>query len=220
MNRNIFLVWFIFGFLALFFHFNPHFDIYVSSLFYEPKLGFYLAENPVVKGIYLAVKFMCAIFLIVTLWYAFKIYKATRSYKVSHYLPIIYILLVVIIGPGLLVHEVVKEIYNRPRPRQVEIFGGTEQFQSAFTIMHTDKDLYSFVSGHAAAGFMFFSIAFLMSGKRRVNMFIFSVTFGSFIGFIRIVQGGHFLSDIVFSGFLIYFTAYYLYMLIQPNKAV
>lgn len=216
--KAINIVWISFFSLALLFHFYPYIDLYTSAQFYDTAEGFHLAENNLVYALYKSVSFMCAIFLCACIYWAYTIFKKKKSYKINQYIQIIYVLLVVAMGPGFLIHEVVKETFNRPRPRQIEQFGGEEKFTPAFEISTSRSELHSFVSGHAAAGFMFFALAFLMKGTHRKQMLIFSTTLGSFFGLIRIMQGGHFLSDVVFSGFLVYFTAYYLYKLLKPTS--
>ena len=65
---------------------------------------------------------------------------------------VIYLLLVMIIAPGLLVNALMKEGWGRPRPRQVEAFGGEEVYER---VWEYDGGSYgkSFPSGHAAMGF-------------------------------------------------------------------
>jgi lipid A 4'-phosphatase len=41
----------------------------------------------------------------------------------------IFCLLVFLLGPGLIVNVILKDHWGRPRPRQVDLFGGTMQYQ-------------------------------------------------------------------------------------------
>jgi membrane-associated phospholipid phosphatase len=57
----------------------------------------------------------------------------------------------------------------------------------------------SFVSGHAAVGFSLMAFGMFGIRKRRQFWMLTALATGTLIGFARIAQGGHFLSDIVFS---------------------
>jgi membrane-associated phospholipid phosphatase len=59
----------------------------------------------------------------------------------------------------------------------------------------------SFVAGEAASIFMlFFAIAFLARGRQRKMLLMAGIAAGLAAGMIRVAQGGHFLSDVVFAG--------------------
>ena len=60
----------------------------------------------------------------------------------------------------------------------------------------------SFVSNHAAAGFYIVAFAFLLRGQRRRWMYAGGVFLGTAIGMVRVMQGGHFASDIIFAGLI------------------
>lgn len=47
----------------------------------------------------------------------------------------------------------------------------------------------------------------LASGTRRKRLLAVSILAGSAIGLVRVVEGGHFLSDVIFSGLFVYFAA-------------
>ena len=128
----------------------------------------------------------------------------------------LYISLILIVGSGFFGHAVFKKFWNRPRPKQVELFGGKYPYCSMIRPYtgSSDRFLRSFPSGHATIGYYFFSLYFL--GKRlsqrwlsRLGLCITSVL-GSLIAWARMAQGGHFLSDIVVSLFIMWMTAYWL----------
>ncbi len=87
-----------------------------------------------------------------------------------------------------------KTFWNRPRPVQIRVFNGRLLFTSPLQI---NKEIggNSFVSGHAAGGFslMFYSLL----GLQRVFWWRVGILAGCGIGFMRILQGAHFLSDII-----------------------
>jgi len=64
----------------------------------------------------------------------------------------------------------------------------------------------SFVSGDASVGF---SIIILFFITKKKIFFWFALSFGLIFGITRILEGGHFLSDIITAGFLIYILNYF-----------
>ena len=114
--------------------------------------------------------------------------------------------LVVILGVGLVVHEALKDRVGRPRPVQVVQMGGQAPFVPIFTVSQHCERNCSFVSGHAAIGFSLMAIGMWATPPRRRRWWLAGVLAGSVIGLVRIAQGGHFLSDIVFSGLAIWGT--------------
>jgi len=82
-------------------------------------------------------------------------------------------------------------------------FGGTHTYTSPMQPAHECDTNCSFVSGHAAMGFYWLSLAWIF--KRRYWIFV-GLLLGSLVGWGRILQGNHFLSDIVFSFWTVYFS--------------
>jgi lipid A 4'-phosphatase len=118
----------------------------------------------------------------------------------------IYCLLVFLIGPGLIVNVILKDHWGRPRPRQVDLFGGSVPYHYVWQPGYAGIGK-SFPCGHSAAGFFLITPYFaLRSRKRRLALtfLVIGMTYGSLMGFGRIAQGGHFLSDVVGSGVIVY----------------
>lgn len=113
-------------------------------------------------------------------------------------------LLVIGIGLGFVVDWVLKDHFGRPHPYQTHVFTGDQDFVPAFHYRHLCELNCSFVSGHAAGGFVWMAWGMWGSRRRRQGWLLGGVAAGSFIGTARIIQGGHFLSDVVFSGWVIW----------------
>jgi lipid A 4'-phosphatase len=109
------------------------------------------------------------------------------------------LVLIAALGVGLLVHSVLKDNWGRPRPVLTQTFGGVHPFQPALQPTDLCPRNCSFVSGHAAGGFMLLGIGLLGSRRTRWRWWSAGVLAGSTIGLARIAAGGHYLSDIVFS---------------------
>jgi lipid A 4'-phosphatase len=197
----------------------PQIDLAVSGFFYTPEQGFYLRPLLIVRFFYSLVWWVSAAVLVATLGYliaSWTIYK-NRTAVASGRRVALYLLLVMAIGPGLLVNAVFKDHWGRARPSQVSEFGGSKQFTRAAIPTDQCPKNCSFVSGHASVGFYFLALAFVLPRRRRLWLTLGTV-FGLGIGLVRIVQGGHFFSDVVFAGIVVYLTALVLHALMFPTQ--
>ncbi|HYC13894.1 MAG TPA: phosphatase PAP2 family protein [Stellaceae bacterium] len=196
------------------FLFAPGIDLWVSALFYRPESGFFLAEWAPVRALYRAVPLLVTaqsvgipLLLLWGWWRGRPPFGLTLKAGA-------FVLLVLAIGPGLLVNAVLKDHWGRARPSQVTEFGGTKEFTPApLPAAQCDRNC-SFVAGHPAAGFALLAYAFLATGWRRRWVAAGAIGFGALLGVVRIAQGGHFLSDVVFSGLLVGGTTWLLAWLI------
>jgi len=98
------------------------------------------------------------------------------------------------------INLLLKNLWGRARPGDVLQFGGSEIFTPWYKISNSCYTNCSFVSGDASVGFAFIVLYFL---TKNIIFLYASLIFGFVLGFIRIIAGGHFLSDVVFSGFII-----------------
>ncbi len=199
------------GLLAAIFIIFPEIDLFISGLFYKPDKGFYLGENVILLLLHDSVTYI-TIFLS-SLWLCLII--ATSFTKKPIWglsrLRVIYLLLALIIGPGLVVNTVFKDHWGRARPRQIETFGGNAKFTPAFVISSQCDVNCSFVSGDPSVGFYLLALALAI--PRRRKLFIFAgLGIGVAFSVMRIVQGAHFLSDVIFSGIFTFASVYLLYL--------
>lgn len=128
-----------------------------------------------------------------------------------------YLLMVLLIGPGLLVNTVFKDQWGRARPAQVQEFGGNAQFSPAWLPSQQCTRNCAFVCGDASVGFYLLAPAFVWRQRRRAWLAA-GLVAGGLLGLMRIAQGGHFLSDVVFSFYVVYFSAWLLARLFYPEK--
>lgn len=191
--------------MILLFTLWPGIDLTVSHWFFDDQSQSWpLNHHPINASIYMLFRYaphlLIPIMLIVIGLSFLKNGVAQQFRK-----PWLFLLLTLLIGPGLIIHEGFKKGFDRPRPKQVEIFNGDYQFISAFAVSKDcDHRCKSFVSGHAAMGFYFMSLAWVF---RRRSWFWWGMTIGVLSSAVRITQGGHFLSDCIFAGYVCYFTA-------------
>lgn len=195
--------WISFVLLAVLFVTVPSIDLAVSSLFYDPATGHWAGRDSAIAdsiyGLFRYMPFLLVPVLLLTVISGFipgGIDKSLRKIWV-------FLLVTLLAGPGILVHGVFKEGFDRARPKNVEQFGGHKTFTPAFVINDTcSKGCNSFVSGHAAMGFWFMTLGWVL-GRR---WFWSGVAIGVVLSITRMVQGGHFLSDTLFAGYVCYFT--------------
>lgn len=110
------------------------------------------------------------------------------------------VLLALVLGLWGVVNVGLKEHWGRPRPADVSAFGGPHPFQPAGTVSAYCARNCSFVSGHAATGFTLAAVGLLGAPTTRRRWWWIGLSAGLLVGAGRVLQGGHFLSDVVFAG--------------------
>lgn len=216
--------------LALLFYYVPAIDIAVAKFFFSPTEGFlFNDDNP--SGLLqlllqLLLKLITGSFVTICLG-KLAINNIFRGHRLKAKLPsrasnrtLIYLLLALGLGPGLVVNGIFKDHWGRARPREVVEFGGDKQFTAAFVLSDQCEANCSFVSGEASIGF--YGLAFMFVARRRWKTIVTaSLLAGAFIGFVRMSLGAHFLSDIIFSGVFTYLVCYLLYLLLlRPTESI
>lgn len=190
------------GSLLLFLTF-PQLDLMVSGWFYSPDLGWPLGKAPFAEFIRKGmptVLFGIVLFVIL-LWAAGRVYRQT-FFGITGRVTV-YLLSSLAIGPGLLANALFKETWGRARPSQITEFGGDALFTPPFLMTDQCASNCSFVSGHGALGFWVTAFAFLLPVVWRGAGLAAALCFGVIVGAVRIIQGGHFLSDVFYSGVLV-----------------
>lgn len=113
-------------------------------------------------------------------------------------LPLAFVLVAGVLGPGVVVNWGFKDNWQRARPYQVENFGGTQKFSRA-TVMTDQCDANcSFVSGHVACGIFLASLG-LVHRRRQRTWAALGVACGLIIGFARMADVAHWLSDVLWA---------------------
>lgn len=194
--------------LALLFQLAPHIDIAVSKFFFDPENvhRFPLMYDPALRFIQKSVNWLSyglIVGLLVIL--AIKTWCKNSSMSVVQSMPLTqkqagFLLLALALGPGLMVQLATKEVFERPRPVHSAPFHGEHPFAKAFELSE-DTGGKSFVSGHASIGFYLAAFALIQGcAKRRIFFYVSAIMIGLTLGGCRIIQGRHFLSDVLLSG--------------------
>jgi len=196
--------------LCIVFSFFPKLDIIFVQNFYHEQLDFIYRDHPAAIASFKLVPIItvtwgaiCGAYLVYALWKGKKILSS----------PAMYLLVAALLGPGLFVNYGLKEHSGRARPKHILEFGGDKAFTAPLIIADQCDHNCSFSSGHAAMGYYFSAISYVISAPYRNIAFIAGVALGSIIGFGRVLQGGHFLSDVLFSGLFIMITNHLCFLL-------
>jgi len=103
------------------------------------------------------------------------------------------------LGPGLLVNVFLKEGWARPRPGMVTEFGGDYTFMPWWDPRGACDSNCSFVSGETSSAVWTAAPAMLVPPPWRYVALGAAGLYGVAFAFVRILTGGHFLSDVIFA---------------------
>ncbi|MBD2858536.1 phosphatase PAP2 family protein [Spongiibacter sp. KMU-158] len=198
---------------ALLFILWPQLDLDISSRFYDPISGHFNPDDSpaleVIYRVFAKIHFLFLLLLIPLSIYFHRRYRGatTQADKHRKYLPSL-LLSALLLGPGVLGNVVLKDnSIGRARPNEVVQFGGESTFTRAFEYSGACDHNCSFISGHAAIGFYLIGLGWIF---RSATAYWLGFLAGGIVGVTRIIQGGHFLSDVVFAFWLIHFSYVWL----------
>ncbi|WP_417070654.1 phosphatase PAP2 family protein [Niveibacterium terrae] len=194
----------LFAFAALAFSVFPQIDLAAARAFFVPGSGFPLGETAFAQGIYWLVwggaRLAIAAFLL--LWLASLAAKSGWLRARRRWFG--FMLLAIVIGPGMIVDVGLKNHWGRARPEQIRDFGGAQTFTVALRPASECARNCSFVSGHVSGVAALMSFGWLAAPARRRRWLAASIAASLLVGVVRIAQGGHFLSDVVFAWYAVW----------------
>ncbi|HEX2655252.1 MAG TPA: phosphatase PAP2 family protein [Xanthobacteraceae bacterium] len=183
------------------FGYLPQLDLYISELFFaQDTRAFSWGHQPrlmVLRDASMWVIAALAMPAVVAL--AAKLLRP-RSRLLVPGRAIVLLLSTLALAPGLLTNVVLKEYWGRSRPIDVHEFGGAERFVPWWDPRGDCARNCSFVAGEGAGAFWAFAPAALTPPPWRPLAYAAALAFGTATGALRIAFGGHFFSDVVFSG--------------------
>ncbi len=189
----------------------PNIDLMVSSWFYD---GSWLGRERVlwmIRNIYIeSSRIIPLVFLVLLIVACLKeSYVPRRVYG--------FFVALSLIAPIGIVNEILKEYWGRARPKDVTQFDGDKVFTPVqiFPVDQCDHNC-SFVSGEGAGCFTLLLMALTMFGGSLLRNAVICVAILP-MGFLRIVAGGHFLSDVIGS-FLVVAFCFYALLIIMKMK--
>lgn len=196
---------------SLLFGLWPQLDVLLSSAAYDPaagRAGFVWGELGLVQVVYQAVPWLGRAMLLIGLlalslgWRRRAVLRP--GWRLRWQRRAVALLAVVVLGLGLVVNAGLKEFWGRPRPQVVGPFGGPLPFTPVWQPTKLCHSNCSFVSGHAATGFALIALGLTAAPARRRRWLGIGIATGGLIGLGRVLQGGHFASDIAFAGLVIW----------------
>lgn len=196
---------------SVLFLWQPQLDIWLTNQYYLGHNDFILNHyNWAFNARYVlyAVIRLMGIWILISL--ICKLIKPLSKIQIK---PKIFIILVLIIMPLLVINTGFKDHFHRPRPSDVSIFGADKTFQEIWHIDAKQCDSNcAFVCGDCAAAFTFWMfLPFIRRRAWRVTYGVGIFGVGAFYSWIRIGQGGHFLSDTIFACLFTYIGIYIIY---------
>jgi len=190
---------------AIVFSVFPDVDLWMSGLFYRPDGGFYLGDSWWAVGMYESIPIIAIAVGVSGL--LLLIHNLIRKQQVGPFSNrfLVFALVALAVGPGLVVNAGFKDNWGRARPRDVAEFAGSERFTPALVPTDQCAQNCSFVAGHPSVMYWLAALGFTAAARKRRNrIFAAAAALGLLAGFGRIVQGGHFLSDVIFSGIVVF----------------
>jgi len=197
------VVWLAAGILFLAF---PGIDLEVSRLFFAGKRVFSgqtIGWVKVARNVFVAVFFAS---IAGTLAGLILTRTGTRRWLHLRSRQWWYLAICLAVGPGLVANVGFKNHWGRARPNEIVEFGGTKAFTPAIFPARQCASNCSFVSGEAAAAFVPFYAMGLLCPQWTTLLIALGTLSGLTAGLVRVAQGGHFLSDVVFAGIFMLLT--------------
>jgi membrane-associated PAP2 superfamily phosphatase len=199
--------------------FTGDLDLAVSARFYVPGVGWPTGGEAPWKTLYdygVLPAWIIALSALVVFLASFGSARAR-----PHRRAMVFLVLAMVIGPGVIVNDVFKEQWGRPRPKDVVEFGGTRAYVHPW-VKSPRENGNSFVSGHAATGFYLLTPWFLLRRRRPQQALVWlvaGIAYGALVGAARITQGAHFLSDVLWSLGFVYLTGLALSYALRLNRS-
>ena len=132
----------------------------------------------------------------------------------------LFLVVCLVVGPGLVANVALKEQWGRARPKHVVELGGDKVFTPPLTPSGECRHGCSFVSGEAASIFTPFYAAALVVPQWSVALTVAGTLGGLAAGMIRVSQGAHFLSDVIFAGVLMALTVVSVYRVMFGRSSI
>jgi lipid A 4'-phosphatase len=193
-------------------------DLYLEGRFFHPGSGWVYGDLNPWKFLYKYGVYPSVALTVVALVISAVSLFSARAYIYRKCA--LFFLLLMLIGPGLLVNAVLKDHWGRPRPRQMQLFGGDRAYHQVWERGEGGKGM-SFPSGHASAAFYLMAPYFVLrrSSRKRARLALAAgIGYGLLMGVARMVQGGHFPSDVLWAGGVVYLVGLALYYLLGLDR--
>jgi lipid A 4'-phosphatase len=178
----------------------PEIDLRVARALYSPDTGFVGRELLGVRALrqaFIVLYFGTIALAIAGLALTWKRHPHWLGLGRMHWL---FLGACLVAGPGLVANVIFKDQWGRARPRQIVEFGGSKAFSPPLLRTDQCKRNCSFFSGEAASTYVVFYAAAALFPQWAMTLIVAGTAGGLVTGLVRMSQGAHFLSDVVFAG--------------------
>lgn len=203
----------------------PALDIAITARFYDPAQNIFpLTYDPAfqaVRDVNQTIGLVVAIFFGVVLiarlavperWVFLPRALTARAAA--------FVLAALAIAPGLIINGILKPHGGRPRPIELQMFGGPIDFVPWYSPYGQCPSNCSFASGEMSSAIWLVSVAVLLPRAWRPVGAAAVLLWALAVGGVRIAMGGHFTSDVLMSAVLTALTVWVLHLLIvRPAEA-
>jgi membrane-associated PAP2 superfamily phosphatase len=206
MNRTgLFIALSVGALSALIFGLFPKLDLQLAALFYDASTSaFGLKANRIAAiardaAMWIAWAFAAPAIVALLL----KLIRPRRKLLISAR-AVAFILLTIFLSAGLVTNLIFKSHWGRPRPVATTEFGGHLTFAPWWDPRGKCQRNCSFISGEAATAFWTYAPAALAPPQYRVAAYAGATVFGLATGALRMAFGGHYATDVIFAGVVVF----------------
>ena len=187
----------------------PRLDLAISAPFYDPQAGYFKVNvQPWSNNSRDAARYLIALIVAPAFLAVVGKLLLPRRRMLVRGRAALFLILTMALGPGLLTNAILKDNWARSRPIDVKELGGTDRFMPWWNPFGDCPANCSFVAGEASGAFWTLAPAALAPPQWRVAAYAGALTFGIAVGALRIAAGGHFFTDVVFAGVLMFLLAW------------
>ena len=203
-------------FFGLFLTVGSSLDLVVSQLFYLGDSQFYLQSFDYITLFFrdILLPSILIYMLIIPLlgkYLNLKYLYFGHSFKIKEILLVWSSQFITIL---IFINLILKNLWGRSRPGETLEFGGDNIFTPWYKYSDICVSNCSFVSGDSSVGFSLVVLYFITKN----SLFLYaSLVLGFSLGLIRIMEGGHYLSDVLFSGIIIMILNFFIFKLFKKN---
>ena len=190
--------------ISIIFFIFPTIDITVSGVFYKGGGSFF--ANSFDWNVYLLRKiilpFIASVIVLVPVIGIPYCLFTKKNFLTLTLNNLSYLFLSSLLSLGIVVNVILKNLWGRVRPNDTIIFGGDQPFSIPWLKVSYCDHNCSFVSGDVSAYTLLLALILVFS-KPQFNKFAYLLII--LIGITRIMEGGHFFSDVIMSFMITHF---------------
>lgn len=187
-------------FLQIVFLIWPGIDLWFSRLFFVMPNGFYLADRWPLQLMDVVFGNLHWVLLLIVPWLWLASLHWAGKGEAALRRRLLFLLMVVALVPTLMV-GVLRAESGRATPENTTVFGGEKYFSGAFRPAAECRGHCSFVSRHAANGFVLMAFAWVLGARGWLSV---GIGLGLLAGVARVAQGEAYLSDVLFALWIVY----------------